>query len=57
MKQIFIRFEAKNETGFILLYCIEANQRILHAKRIRIAANIPFQAKFEIFVYEFVRVF
>jgi hypothetical protein len=33
MKRIFICFEA-NKTGFILLFRIEANQRILHAKRI-----------------------
>jgi hypothetical protein len=33
MKEIFIRFEA-NKTGFISLFRIEANQRILHAKQI-----------------------
>jgi|688.fasta_scaffold1041876_1 hypothetical protein len=38
-----IRFEA-NETGFIRLFRIEANRRILHAKRIQKEANIPFEA-------------
>ena len=40
MKRMFIRFEAK-KTGFIRLFRIEANQRILHAKRIKTEANIP----------------
>jgi hypothetical protein len=31
MKRIFIRFEA-NKTGFIRLFCIQANRRILHEK-------------------------
>jgi hypothetical protein len=38
MKRIFIRFEA-NETGFIRLFCIKANRRILHAKRIETEEN------------------
>ncbi len=42
MKRIFIVFEA-NKTGFIRLFRIEANQRILHAKRTA-EANIPFFA-------------
>ncbi len=41
MKRNFIRFEA-NKTGFISLFRIEANRRILHAKRIKTEANIPF---------------
>ncbi len=41
MKRIFIRFEA-NITGFIRLFRIGANPRILHAKRIKTEANIPF---------------
>jgi hypothetical protein len=36
-----IRFEA-NKTGFIHLFRIEANRRILHAKRIKTEVNIPF---------------
>jgi hypothetical protein len=43
MKRSFIRFEAK-KTCFIRLFRIEANQRILHAKRIKTEPNIPFQA-------------
>ncbi len=43
MKRIFTRFEA-NKTGFIPLFRIEAYQRILHAKRIKTEANIPFYA-------------
>jgi hypothetical protein len=31
-----------NKKGFIRLIHIEANQRILHAKRIKTKANIPF---------------
>ncbi len=42
MKRIFFRYEA-NKTGFISLFRIEANRRILHAKRIA-EANIPFLA-------------
>jgi hypothetical protein len=41
MKRICIRFAA-NKTGFIRLFCIEANQRILYAKQIKKEANIPF---------------
>jgi hypothetical protein len=41
MKRIFIRFEA-NKTGFIRLFRIEANQRILNAKQIETEANISF---------------
>jgi hypothetical protein len=40
MKRIFIRSEAK-KTGFIRLFRIEANQRILHGKIIKMGANIP----------------
>ncbi len=40
LKRIFIRFEA-NKAGCIGLFFIEANQRILHAKRIKTEANIP----------------
>ncbi len=42
-----IRFQANkseyeaNKTGFICLFRIEANRRILHAKRIKTEANIP----------------
>jgi hypothetical protein len=36
-----IRFEA-NKTGFIRLFRIEANRRILHAKRIKTEVIIPF---------------
>ncbi len=39
MKRLFIRFGA-NKTGFISLFRIEANRRILHAKRIKMEANI-----------------
>jgi hypothetical protein len=37
IKRIFIRFEA-NKTGCIRLFRIEANQRILHEKRIKTEA-------------------
>ncbi len=40
MERIFIRFEAQ-KTGFICLFRIQANQRILHAKRIKTEANNP----------------
>jgi hypothetical protein len=40
MKRIFICFEG-NKTGFIRFFCIEADQRILHAKRVKTEANIP----------------
>ncbi len=40
MKRIFICFEG-NKTGFIRLLCIEADPRILHAKRVKTEANIP----------------
>ncbi len=40
-ERIFIRFE-ENITGLICLVCIEANWLILHAKRIKKEANIPF---------------
>jgi hypothetical protein len=40
MKEIFIRFEAY-KTGFISLFRIEAYQRILHAKQIKMEANVP----------------
>ncbi len=40
MNQIFICFEA-DKTGFIRLFRIEANRRILHVKRIKTEANIP----------------
>ncbi len=39
MKRTFIRFEA-NKKGFIRLFHIKANQRILRAKRIKTKANI-----------------
>jgi hypothetical protein len=41
MKRIYIRFEA-NKTGFIRLFRIGADRRILHAKRKKTEANIPF---------------
>jgi hypothetical protein len=41
MKQIFIRFKA-NKKGFICLFRIEVNQRILQAKHIKAEANFPF---------------
>jgi hypothetical protein len=43
MKRIFIRIEA-HKTGFIRLFRIEANRRILHAKRIKTELNISLQA-------------
>jgi hypothetical protein len=39
MKRIFICYEA-NKTGFIRLFHIKGNQRILRAKRIKTKANI-----------------
>jgi hypothetical protein len=45
-----IRFEANiseyeaNKTDYICLFCIQANKRNLHAKRIKTEANIPLQA-------------
>jgi hypothetical protein len=44
MKRIFIHFEV-NETGFIRLFCVKANRRILHAKRIETEANFLFFKK------------
>ncbi len=43
MKRIFNRFEA-NKLCIIRVFRIKANQRILHAKRIKTEANIPFKA-------------
>ncbi len=40
LQRMFIRFEA-NKTCFIRLFRIEANQRILHAKRLKKEGNIP----------------
>jgi hypothetical protein len=50
MKQIFIRFKA-NKTGFIHLFCIEANPWILHAKMNKnvVKANILKQNEVTIF--------
>jgi hypothetical protein len=43
MKQIFIRFLAI-KTGIICFVRIEANQQILHGKRIKTEVNVPGQA-------------
>jgi hypothetical protein len=43
MKRILIRFEV-NKIYFIRSFCIEANKRILHAKRIKTEASVLFLA-------------
>jgi hypothetical protein len=50
-----IQFEANisyyeaNKTGFLRLFRVEANHRILHAKQIKMEANIPSYANILLF--------